>query len=122
MSDDAHQPAAPTNDDVSLTDTAHVLGIDGDDLDELVTSWVRRSAGAAKVTLGLLGVRTGAIDRLVHGERLRDLRTSDVDDITADLAEFLGRHKGALMKVGQMLSYVDLLEVAEPFAAGRRHR
>jgi predicted unusual protein kinase regulating ubiquinone biosynthesis (AarF/ABC1/UbiB family) len=105
------QPAAAPNGDVPLTDAADVLGLDGDNLDELVTSWVRRSGGAAKVALGLLGVRTGAIDRLVHGERLRDLRTSDVDGITADIADFLSHHKGALMKVGQMLSYVDLVDL-----------
>jgi len=113
MSEDAPLPQPPELDAALLAEAAReVLASGGDDLEELVTSWVRRSGGVAKLALGTLGTRGAAIKLLIRGEGLHDLPASDLDEIAEEVVEFLARHKSAMMKVGQMLSYVDFVELS----------
>jgi predicted unusual protein kinase regulating ubiquinone biosynthesis (AarF/ABC1/UbiB family) len=85
-------------------------------IDRLVTSWLGRSTAAAKLLSRAAGIALGGRARQVvaMAERADELRLEDAERLATYLKEGMGRHKGAMMKLGQMLGYVDLLELPAP--------
>ena len=88
-------------------------------LDRLVTSWLGRSTAAARMLAKAGAIALGGRARQVmalaeQGDRLR---LEDAERLARYLEEGMGRYKGAMMKLGQMLGYVDLLDLPAPARA-----
>ena len=86
-------------------------------LQRLTTSWIGRTGGIAKLLIGLTGRQAGMkiLERL--GSRDRAVSAADMERLSEELAAVLGRYKGATMKLGQMMSYMDMLDIPAPVRA-----
>lgn len=109
--DNDAEPNPPT---ALLKDVVELHG-----LDTLVTSWLGRSAGAAKMLSKAGAIMLGGRARKIVSlaERADELRLEDAERLALHLKEGMGRYKGAMMKLGQMLGYVDLLDLPAPAQA-----
>jgi predicted unusual protein kinase regulating ubiquinone biosynthesis (AarF/ABC1/UbiB family) len=88
-------------------------------LKRLTTSWLGRTGGMARFVVGASGQQAGAaILRLGANRREATEPTAeDLEKLGDLLAKALGRYKGGLMKVGQMLSYLDFMNVPDSVRA-----
>jgi predicted unusual protein kinase regulating ubiquinone biosynthesis (AarF/ABC1/UbiB family) len=84
-------------------------------LDELATSWLRRSGASVQMALRTLGFGArGPLRRLLSAAgRAQELRIADAQKLAQDLREVMGRYKGVMMKAGQMMGYLDLIDLPE---------
>ncbi len=83
--------------------------LEGFELDKIASGWFNRTAKAASASAGIIGslIGQGAKTLFASEERKGEVKANSQIAMALKLATQLGNLKGAIMKLGQMASYVD---------------